>query len=116
MISTDLMHQHPYDTWRWAEELFSRRDYLGAARALEELLEDSAADDAYRPQVTELLARSYYHSARLGPAEKTARAILEADPTNGYMALLLSRTLERANDPEGAASYRQRANALGVEA
>lgn len=109
------LHRHPYDAWRWAEDQFARRDYLGASRTLEALLQDPDAHEDYLAQVRELLARAYYHSARLQLAAETARSALALEPTNGYLALLLSRTLERSNDPEGADRYRRRAAALGEE-
>ena len=114
MNGMDLLHRHPYDAWRWAEEQFERRDYLGAARTLEGLLRHPDAHEDYLAQVRELLARAYYHSARLERAAETAKAALVREPTNGYLALLISRTLERSNDPEGADRYRRRAAALGV--
>jgi hypothetical protein len=116
MNPMDLLHRSPYDAWRWAEDQFTQRDYIGSARTLEALLENPEVDASYRSQVHELLARAYYHSARLAPAATAAREALEADPANGYMALLLSRTLERQNDAEGAERYRRRAEALGVDA
>lgn len=114
-MTTDLLHRSPYDAWRWAEELFGRRDYIGAARALESLLEHPETEGTDTSQVEELLARSYYHSARLAPAERATRAILEREPANGYMALLLSRTLERSGQKEEAEKYRLRALALGED-
>lgn len=114
-MNLSMLHQSPYDSWRWAEEQFSQRDYIGAARTLEGIIEHPDADDAYLVQVRELLARSYYHSARLAPAENAAREALLADPANGYMALLLSRSLERQGKKEEAAKYRLRAQTLGEE-
>lgn len=115
MTATNLLHRSEYDAWRWAEELFSQRNYTGAAKVLEQIIEESDSSEV-QGQVHELLARSYYHSARLGPAEREARAILEREPANGYVALLLSRTLERSGDKDGAERYRKRAAALGEEA
>ncbi|MFC6153351.1 hypothetical protein [Nocardioides yefusunii] len=114
-MNLSMLHQSPYDAWRWAEEQFSQRDYIGAARTLEGILEHPEADVSYLAQVRELLARSYYHSARLAPAVNASREALLADPTNGYMALLLSRALERQGNKEEAAKYRLRAETLGEE-
>lgn len=106
----------PYDAWRWAEELFSRRDYLGAAEYLEGLLGNPEADEAHLPQVRELLVRSYYHSARLQKAAAAARTALETDPDNGYLHLLLGRSLERAGNDGAAATHLRIAEALGEQA
>ena len=116
MIATTNLHRHPYDAWRWAEELFSRRDYLGAATALEGLLEHPEASEADLPQVRELLARSYYHSARLGRAATAAREALETDASNGYLHLLLGRTLERSGDDTAAATHLRLAEVMGESA
>lgn len=112
-LLTSPVHSEPYDAWRWAEELFSQRDYLRAAEYLEALLEHPDVDDTQLAQVRELLARSYYHSARLGKAAEAARTAIEGEPANGYLHLLLSRSLERAGDADGAATHLRIAEALG---
>ena len=95
-----------------------RRDYRTAARVLEELLSDVA--DEPRPvdhALTDarlLLARAYFHSARLGPAEEAARALLAENPTDAYAALLLARTLQRRSRDEEADSALKLATALGA--
>ncbi|WP_110238732.1 hypothetical protein [Nocardioides gilvus] len=107
--------QSPYDVWRWAEDRFADRDYRGAAKALEDLLEVDELTHEHA-QVRELLARSYYHSAQLHNAARVTQEALRLEPTNGYLALLMSRTLERSGDKVGAQRYRLRASALGVDA
>ena len=103
--------------FRWAEDLFSQRDYRGAAKVLEEIVA-SATDEAGHglADARTLLARSYYHSAQLRRAEATARELLADDPTDGYAALLLARTLERGNRRDEAAPFRSLAIALGAAA
>lgn len=103
----------PYDVWRWAETRFADRDYRGAARALEGLLKSEGLTHEHA-QVRELLARSYYHSAQLRNASRVADEALRLEPTNAYLALLMSRTLERSGDTSGATRYRVRAQALGL--
>lgn len=115
-LLTSPLHAEPYDAWRWAEELFSRRDYVRAATYLEALLENPHADAAHLPQVRELLVRSYYHSARLQKAADAARTALRDDPSNGYLHLLLGRSLERAGEEEAAATHLRIADALGQQA
>lgn len=106
----------PYEAWRWAEDLFGQRDYYGAAKMLEELLEGADEHEAYLAQVRELLARSYYHSAQVRKAVEASRAAFELEPDNGYLALLLSRSLERDGQREEADTYRRIADALGAPA
>lgn len=115
-LLTSPLHSEPYDAWRWAEELFSRRDYLGAAEYLEALLENPAVDQSHLPQVRELLVRSYYHSARLQKAAAAARRALADEPSNGYLHLLLARSLERAGEDEAASTHHRIAEALGQQA
>ena len=107
-----------YDRYHRATRQFDLRDYLGAAKTLEALLMDLAADpDGAGHGLTEarlLLARAYYHSAQLGRAEKAARAVLSDDPTEAYAALLLARTLERAARPDEAREALRLATALGA--
>lgn len=114
MTGFHLLSRSPYDTWRWAEELFSARDYLGAATALEGLLADPEVDARDLGQVRELLARSYYHSARLGKAAEAARQALVDDPGNAYLLLLLGRSLERAGRADEAQPYLRMADAAGA--
>lgn len=107
----DLMS--PYDLFRLAEDQFARKDYHGAAKTLERLLEDGEADAA---AARELLARAYFHGALLQKAEVAARLLLEREPDNGYAALLLGRTLQRLSRYDEAEKLLARARALGQEA
>jgi Flp pilus assembly protein TadD len=104
-----------YDAWRWAVDLFDHRDYYAAATVLQHLV-DTHPDDADLGEARELLVRSYYHAALLGRAVETARDVLERDPADGYVALLLARALERSSRHDEAAAARRRATALGVAA
>lgn len=113
----------PYEKFRLAQWQFDRKDYRTAATTLEELLTDLAAPDAGAgddgilhgdTEARQLLTRAYYHSAQLGRAETAARALLEADPTDGYAALLLGHTLRRAGRHDEAQGTFARAAALGA--
>lgn len=106
-----LARMSGYDLFRWAEGQFAERDYYGAVRTLERLLE---AEPETPAAARELLARSYFHAAMLGPAEIAARELLAADPTNAYAALLLARTLDRASRTDEADAVRRLAAALGA--
>lgn len=108
-----------YDRYHRASRQFDLKDYLGAARTLEALLMDLAADDADGvghglTHVRLLLARAYYHSAQLGRAETAARAVLAESPTDDYAALLLARTLERGSRHDEAREAMRVARALGA--
>lgn len=109
-----LQPRTPYDSWRWAEELFGARDYLKAAEVLEGLLEHPDVPASDLAQVRELLARAYYHSARLGRAAEAAREALRHEPGNAYLTLLLGRSLERAGQDEAAQAHLRMAAAAGL--
>ena len=126
-VDSGMTHQptppelSPYDRFRTAELLFDQRRFTQAAAELESLLtalgEPTANGDlpAYEMgAVRTLLARAYYHSAQLGRAESATRALVEVDPTDGYAALLLGRTLARQSRHDEAAGWLRRAEALGV--
>lgn len=104
-----------YDAFRWAQILFEERDYRGAAKALEDVLaaQDGAEPGTATSEVRLLLARAYYQSAQLNAAEREARLLLELNPSDAYVALLLGRTLQRAGRSEDAAGYLAQAAAMG---
>lgn len=102
-----------FDRYAYARRMFDERRYVQAARELEELI--AAAEDGHGlGEAPLLLARAYYHSARLDRAADAATALLDADPTDGYAALLLARTLERQGRPGEATPWLRRAEALGA--
>lgn len=107
-----------YQSFRDAEQMFARREYRESAALLEEVLADlTGGADGAGHALTDarlLLARSYFHSAQLNGAEAAARAVLEDDPSEAYAALLLARTLERANRSEEAETAMRMATALGA--
>lgn len=82
---------------------FNTRRYADAIRGLEAVL----ADNPGHTDAREYLARAYYLRASLAPAEREARTILEADPTNEYVTLLLARVLERQSRHDEAAGIRR---------
>lgn len=105
-----------YDRYRFAEALFEQRDYLRAADLLEGLIAQARGEITHGlSHARLLLARSYYHSARLGRAEDELRSLLDDDPGNGYATLLLGRTLQRLSRPE-APGLLNRAAAMGLSA
>lgn len=107
------MEQSTWDAYTWAQNRFEAKDYAGAARHLESVLAGADADHRLT-DARLLLARAYFHSAQLKRAEEVAREVLAEDPTEGYAALLLARTLRRQSRPEEAAGPEALAAALGV--
>jgi Flp pilus assembly protein TadD len=116
----------------WAEGLYERGDYLAAATALAELVDEvessasnaSNASDSSGSSTGEgvlhsvtglrlLLARAYFRSAQLGRAEATLLRVIEEAPTDGYAHLLLGRTLQRAGRHADAARPLALAEVLG---
>ena len=114
-LTNTLARLSTYDAYRWARELFDRRDYYTAARVLRHLVDTHQEDAGLGSglgEVRELLARAYYHSAQIVPAAEAARELLDHEPTNAYAALLLARSLERRS--EDASAARRLASALGA--
>lgn len=98
----------PADRWDRAQMFFEAKEYLTAARILGGLVEE--VPEQVAPRL--LLARAYYHSARLGKAEAELRAVLERDPVEDYARLMLGRTLERQGRHSEAAPHLRMAAAL----
>ncbi|MEI7033406.1 tetratricopeptide repeat protein [Streptomyces pratensis] len=96
------------ERWERAQMFFEAKEYLTAARIAGGLVEEAPRQVAPRL----LLARSYYHSARLGKAEQELRAILELDPVESYARLMLGRTLERQGRGADAAPHLRMAAAF----
>ena len=90
---------------------FETKNYVYAA----DLLEPLVAANPGNAEVTLLLARSYYHSARLTRAEELLRAIVERWPSDAYAHLVLARTLQRSNRAEEGARHLKIAEAMGLE-
>ncbi|MFF3554197.1 tetratricopeptide repeat protein [Streptomyces tsukubensis] len=91
----------PAERWDRAQMFFDSKEYLTAARILHGLVEEAPEQLAARL----LLARAYYHSARLGPAETELRAVLEQNPSEYYARLMLGHTLERQGRTAEAAPH-----------
>ncbi|MFF7365474.1 tetratricopeptide repeat protein [Streptomyces sp. NPDC008125] len=96
------------DRWNRAQFFFEAKEYLTAARILGGLVDE--VPEQVAPRL--LLARAYYHSARLGKAEAELRIVLERDPVEDYARLLLGRTLERQGRHEEAGPHLRMAAAL----
>ncbi|KAA2263801.1 tetratricopeptide repeat protein [Solihabitans fulvus] len=58
------------------------------------LAEAAKAEPTDRGVLTEL-ALAHFQSAALGPAERVLRTLVDLDPSDGYVRLLLGRTLAR---------------------
>lgn len=59
-----------------------------------------------------LLARAYFHSALLRPAEEHLREVVERDPTETYARLMLARALERQSRSQEAMAHRRILSAM----
>lgn len=89
-------------------EFFDAGDYITAAQWLEPVVE--AAPDHLAARL--LLARAYYHSARLNRAEGELRKILQQNPAEPYAHLMLGRTLQRLSRAEEATGHMRLAAAM----
>ncbi|MGW2509116.1 tetratricopeptide repeat protein [Streptomyces scopuliridis] len=99
------------ERWDRAQLFFDAKEYVTAARILTGLVDE--VPEQVAPRL--LLARAYYHSARLAKAEAELRAVLERDPVEHYARLMLGRTLERQGRAEEAAPQLRMAAALSGE-
>lgn len=113
MSETDSSQDGDYTQLRYAEALYAQRDYSEAALVLEKLLAHSEVAHG-TTDARLLLARAYFHSAQLKGAEREARAVLDAQPTEGYAALLLGRTLQRQSRHTEARNYLAMAKVWGI--
>ena len=89
--------------WEAALLAFNTRDYRRAIELFDKVL---AAQPGHT-DAREYLARAHYLRASLPLAEREARTILESDPTNEYITLLLARVLERQSRHDEAAGVRR---------
>ncbi|MBN0042800.1 tetratricopeptide repeat protein [Streptomyces actuosus] len=96
------------ERWDRARLFFAAKDYAGAARVLDGLVEE--VPEQTGPRL--LLARSSYHSAQLRRAEAQLRLIVERDPVEHHARLMLGRTLERQGRKEEAGTHLRIAAAL----
>ncbi|GAB3074706.1 tetratricopeptide repeat protein [Pedococcus soli] len=98
-----------------AEGLADRGDHAAAATAYAELVEEATREDmghgttALRTE----LARAYFGSAQLGRAEAVLRELVEQAPDDGYLHLLLGRTLQRQRRHDDARRHLALASILG---
>lgn len=104
-----------YDRFRTARMLFEMRRYREAIVELEQLLDGATGDDYGLTEARELLARASYHAAYLPKAERLARELIAANPTDAYAHTLLVRTLERQSRAEEAQRAAVVARAFGAD-
>ncbi|AXE27472.1 hypothetical protein C0216_12790 [Streptomyces globosus] len=109
--STYFEHGTAAERWARARLFFDAKEYGPAVGILEGLAGE--APEQLAPRL--LLARAYYHSARLARAEAELRAILERWPVEDYARLLLGRALERQGRSAEAAPHLRLAAAMAGE-
>lgn len=95
-------------TYNLGVQAFEERDYKTAVDRFVEVLDANPGNTSVR----EYLARAHFHRAALKPAEEQCRVILDDDPTNEFVTLLLVRALERQNRADEALGLRRRLAAL----
>jgi hypothetical protein len=92
-----------YERYRFGEERLAAGDPLAAARALE----PAAEQETTNASLWLLLARAYFASARLRPAQEAFERVVELDPTDDHARFGLGRTFERQSRyQEALAQYR----------
>lgn len=107
-MSMQYVEEALAEKWRRAGMYFEAKDYAEAAR----ILEGVVAEVPEQVDARMLLARSYFHSAQLGRAERELRAVIERDPVEQYAYLMLGRTLQRQSRHEEAGPWLRMADAF----
>jgi Flp pilus assembly protein TadD len=99
----------------WARSLFDHGDFSAAATALRELVDEAGSTETVHgtTDLRLLLARAYFGSAQLGRAETTLRRLVDEAPDDGYLHLLLGRTLQRQGRHDDARPHLALAEVLG---
>lgn len=99
----------------WARSLFDRGDHIAAAGALADLVAQTRDADVLHDttELRVLLARAYFGSAQLRRAEAVLRELVEERPADGYLHLLLGRTLQRQQRHDDARRHLALAEVLG---
>ncbi|NYG06823.1 Flp pilus assembly protein TadD [Phycicoccus badiiscoriae] len=101
----------------WARSRFDDGDFSAAVALLRELVEESESETSEHLHGTAdlrlMLARAYFGSAQLGRAETLLRALAEESPDDGYVHLLLGRTLQRQRRYTDAQRHLALAEVLG---
>lgn len=98
-----------------AEGLFDRADHVAAAAAFAELVDQArGADLGHGTTALRIsLARAYFGSAQLGRAETVLSELVDESPDDGYLHLLLGRTLQRQSRHDAARRHLTLASVLG---
>lgn len=98
-----------------AEALSDRGDHAAAATAYAMLVDEATREDPGHgtTALRTALARAYFGSAQLGRAESVLRELVDESPDDGYLHLLLGRTLQRQRRHDDARRHLALANILG---
>lgn len=90
-----------------AQSLFDHGDPTAAASALADLVAEAREGEVLHDttELRVLLARAYFGSAQLGRAESVLRELVSERPTDGYIHLMLGRTLQRQGRHEDARQH-----------
>lgn len=110
-----IMDKHDFDKAVFDKAEYSRPDHERGEHQRTEQDRSERSESFTLGDAPLLLARAYYHSAQLGRAEKAARALVEADPTDVYAVLLLARTLQRRGRHADAGTWLRRLDAMGYD-
>lgn len=93
MTTMSTMYAELAEQYERGTLYFGMGRYIEAARELEPIVEVAPEHLAARL----LLARAYFHSARLGRAEAALREVIARAPADAYAHLMLGCTLQRQN-------------------
>jgi Flp pilus assembly protein TadD len=100
-----------YERYRLGQAYVADGDGRSAAR----VLEPAVAAEPHSAALWLLLARAYFSSTRLRPAEAAFARVVELDPTDHHARFGLGRALERQSRHRDAAAQYRIAIALAPE-
>ncbi len=100
----------PFEAYRYAEELFESRFPREAARVLGPV----TALEPRNAAVWELLGRSHFAAAHLGPAEDAFRTLVDLEPTSAWAQTALGLALDRQSRQREGAVHHRIAAAMGA--
>ena len=107
---TEMTQFDVHDEFRRAELFLDSGRPTEAARMLQPVVDAEPGNEA----ALELLARAYFGSAQLRPAERTLVRLVELSPANAWARRALARTMDRLSRPDEAATHHRVADVLGA--
>ncbi|MEO6471321.1 MAG: hypothetical protein ABIR57_05555 [Aeromicrobium sp.] len=101
-----------FEAFRTGEDLLESRYPRDAVRVLQKVVDA----EPYNSASWELIGRSCFAAAQLGPAEAAFRRLIELEPTSAWAHTALGLSLDRQSRHTEGATYHRMAAAMGNDA